>query len=76
MLYELMLDFVIEQLEGKDSDTSQLVGATSTTVNHARGESIIKNNFVCIKMESQFDILLLLIEDTLSRETLNKTLHE
>lgn len=77
MHFKLIFIFVEDSKTNALMDAARAAGATGATViNHARGEGIEKRKtFFGLSLETQRDIILLLVEEHLSRhilETLNE----
>jgi len=74
MRFKLIIAFVNDDVTDKIIDASRAAGATGVTViNNARGEGVKKNKtFFGLSLETQRDVLLLLVEEHLSREVLEK----
>ena len=72
MRFKLIIALVDDEVTDEVLDASRTVGATGATViNHARGEGIQKSKtFFGLTLETQRDVLLLLVEEHLSREVL------
>ena len=74
MHFKLLLAFVDDQVTDKVMDAAREAGATGATViSNARGEGIEKTKtFLGLTLETQRDVLLLLVEEHLSRRILEK----
>ncbi len=74
MHFKLIIAFVAENKTDKVLEAARQAGATGATViNHARGEGLeIPKTFFGLHLETQRDVLLLLVEEHLSREILEK----
>lgn len=72
MRFKLLLVFVEDSKTEKIIDAAREAGATGCTViNHARGEGIkAHKSFFGMTLTSQRDVVLLLVEEHLSREIL------
>ena len=72
MRFKLIIAFVNDDVTDEVLDASRVAGATGATViNNARGEGIKKTKtFFGLTLETQRDVLLLLVEEHLSREVL------
>ena len=72
MRFKLLLVFVEDEKTDKIIDAAREAGATGCTIiNHARGEGIqAKKSFFGLNLTSQRDVLLLLVEEHLSRAIL------
>jgi len=72
MRFKLLLVFVEDSKTEKVIDAAREAGATGCTViNHARGEGIkAHKSFFGMALTSQRDVVLLLVEEHLSREIL------
>jgi len=72
MRFKLIIAFVNDDVTDKIIDASRDAGATGATViNNARGEGVKKNKtFFGLSLETQRDVVLLLVEEHLSREVL------
>lgn len=72
MRFKLILVFVEDSKTASVIEAARESGATGCTViNHARGEGIAKHkSFFGLTLTSQRDVLLLLVEEHLSREIL------
>ncbi|MCK5717312.1 MAG: P-II family nitrogen regulator [Thiomargarita sp.] len=74
MHFKLIIAFVAENKTDQVLDAARQAGATGATViNHARGEGLeVPKTFFGLNLETQRDVLLLLVEEHLSREILEK----
>ncbi|MCU7835505.1 MAG: P-II family nitrogen regulator [gamma proteobacterium symbiont of Taylorina sp.] len=74
MRFKLIIAFVNDDVTDIVLNASRLAGATGATViNNARGEGIEQTKtFFGLTLETQRDVLLLLVEEHLSREILEK----
>lgn len=74
MHFKLLIALVDESKTTEVIDAARAAGATGTTmINHASGEGIEKNKtFFGLTLETQTDVLLLLVEEHLSRHILEK----
>ena len=74
MRFKLIIAFVNDDVTNDVLDASRAAGATGATViNNARGEGVKKTKtFFGLTLETQRDVLLLLVEEHLSREILEK----
>jgi nitrogen regulatory protein PII len=72
--FKLIIAFVAENKTDKVLDATRQAGATGATViNHARGEGLKPSKtFFGLNLEIQRDVLLLLVEEHLSRSILEK----
>lgn len=72
MHFKLIIAFVDDGETNKIMDAAREAGATGATViNHARGEGLQKaKTFLGLALETQRDIILLLVEEHLSRQIL------
>jgi nitrogen regulatory protein PII len=72
MHFKLIIAFVNDDVTDAVLDASRLAGATGATViNNARGEGIKKSKtFFGLTLDTQRDVLLLLVEEHLSRDVL------
>ncbi len=72
--FKLIIAFVTEDKTNKVLDAARQAGATGATViNHARGEGLEPpKTFFGLNLETQRDVLLLLVEEHLSRKILEK----
>ena len=72
MRFKLIIALVDDDVTNDVLDASRHAGATGATViNNARGEGIQKSKtFFGLTLETQRDVLLLLVEEHLSREVL------
>lgn len=72
MRFKLIIALVDDDVTDDVLDASRTAGATGCTViNHARGEGIQKSKtFFGLTLETQRDVLLLLVEEHLSRDVL------
>lgn len=74
MHFKLIIAFVNENKTDKVLDAARQTGATGATViNHARGEGLEPpKTFFGLNLETQRDVLLLLVEEHLCRTILEK----
>ncbi|MCS5565555.1 MAG: P-II family nitrogen regulator [Methylococcales bacterium] len=74
MHFKLIITFVEDDKTDLVLDTSREFGAMGATViNHARGEGIEQSKtFFGLTLETQRDVLLLLVEEHLSRQILEE----
>ncbi len=74
MHFKLIIAFLAEDKTDKVLNAARKAGATGATViNHARGEGIKPfKTFLGLDLEIQRDVLLLLVEEHLSRTILEK----
>ena len=74
MRFKLIIALVDDDVTDNILDASRAAGATGATViNNARGEGIKQSKtFFGLTLETQRDVLLLLVEEHLSREVLEK----
>ncbi len=72
MHFKLIIAFITEDKTNKVLNASREAGATGATViNHARGEGLeLPKTFFGLQLETQRDVLLLLVEEHLSRKIL------
>jgi len=72
MHFKLLIAFVTDDKTDAVMDAARHAGATGTTViNNARGEGLEKSKtFLGLTLETQRDVLLLLVEEHLSRKIL------
>jgi len=72
MHFKLIIVFVDDDKTDAVMDAARKAGATGITViNHARGEGLKKSKtFLGLTLETQRDVLLLLVEEHLSRKIL------
>ncbi len=72
MHFKLILAFVEDRSTQAVLDAARKAGATgSTVINQARGEGVEKNKtFFGLTLETQRDVILLLVEEHLSRHIL------
>ncbi len=72
MRFKLIIVFVEDEKTDVILDAARRWGATGATViNHARGEGLVKpKTFFGLSLETQRDVLLLLVEEHLSRSIL------
>lgn len=77
MRFKLIIVFVEDEKTDLVLDTSRKNGATGVTViSHARGEGIEKSKtFFGLTLETQRDVVLLLVEEHLSRSILEAISH-
>ena len=74
MHFKLIIAFIAEDKTNKVLNAARQAGATGATViNHARGEGLEPpKTFFGLNLETQRDVLLLLVEEHLSRTILEK----
>ncbi len=74
MRFKLIIAFVNDDVTNQVLEASRTAGATGATViNNARGEGIKQTKtFFGLTLETQRDVLLLLVEEHLSREILER----
>lgn len=74
MHFKLIIALVEDSTTEKVLEAARSAGATgSTVINHARGEGIEKTKtFLGLTLDTQRDVLLLLVEEHLSRTILEK----
>lgn len=74
MHFKLIIALVEDDKTEKVLDAARETGATGATViNHARGEGLMRSKtFFGLTLETQRDVLLLLVEEHLSRKILEK----
>jgi hypothetical protein len=74
MHFKLIVAFLDESKTEAIMDAARLAGATGATViNHARGEGLKqKKTFMGLSLETQRDVLFLLVEEHLSRHILEE----
>lgn len=74
MHFKLIIALIEDDKTDAVMDAAREVGATGATViNHARGEGLTKSKtFFGLSLETQRDMLLLLVEEHLSRKILEK----
>ena len=74
MQFKLIIALVDDDVTDEVLDASRTAGATGATVIHnARGEGIKQSKtFFGLTLETQRDVLLLLVEEHLSRDVLEK----
>jgi nitrogen regulatory protein PII len=72
MRFKLIIAFVNDDVTDAVLDASRIAGATGATViNNARGEGIEKSKtFFGLTLETQRDVILLLVEEHMSRDVL------
>jgi len=72
--FKLIIAFIAEDKTNKVLNAARQAGATGATViNHARGEGLEPpKTFFGLNLETQRDVLLLLVEEHLSRTILEK----
>lgn len=72
MHFKLIIALVQDELTDKVLEATREAGATgSTVINQARGEGLEKSKtFLGLSLESQTDLILLLVEEHLSRSIL------
>ena len=72
MQFKLIMAFVEDAITDEIIDSAREAGATGCTViNHARGEGkVAARSFFGLSLTTQRDILLLLVEEHMSREIL------
>ncbi|MES9990502.1 MAG: P-II family nitrogen regulator [Candidatus Thiodiazotropha sp.] len=74
MHFKLIIALVEDTVTDKVLEASREAGATgSTVINHARGEGVEQSKtFLGLTLDTQRDVLLLLVEEHLSRSILEK----
>jgi hypothetical protein len=74
MHFKLILAFVEDTVTDAVIEAARLAGATgSTVINQARGEGVEKTQtFLGLSLDTQRDVVLLLVEEHLSRQILEK----
>jgi nitrogen regulatory protein PII len=74
MHFKLIIALVEDSTTEKVLEAARAAGATgSTVINHARGEGIEQSKtFLGLTLDTQRDVLLLLVEEHLSRSILEK----
>jgi nitrogen regulatory protein PII len=74
MHFKLIIALVEDSTTEKVLEAARAAGATgSTVINHARGEGIEQSKtFLGLTLDTQRDVLLLLVEEHLSRTILEK----
>lgn len=74
MHFKLLIALVEDDKTNAVLDAARQAGATgSTVINHARGEGLEENKtFFGLSLETQRDMLLLLVEEHLSRKILEE----
>jgi nitrogen regulatory protein PII len=74
MHFKLIIALVEDSTTEKVLEAARAAGATgSTVINHARGEGIEQSKtFLGLTLDTQRDVLLLLVEEHLSRPILEK----
>jgi nitrogen regulatory protein PII len=74
MHFKLIIALVEDSTTEKVLEAARSAGATgSTVINHARGEGINQSKtFLGLTLDTQRDVLLLLVEEHLSRSILEK----
>ena len=74
MHFKLIIALVEDTTTEKVLEAARSAGATgSTVINHARGEGIEQSKtFLGLTLDTQRDVLLLLVEEHLSRPILGK----
>lgn len=74
MHFKLIIAFIAEDKTNKVLNAARQAGATGATViNHARGEGLEPpKTFFGLNLDTQRDVLLLLVEEHLSRTILEK----
>lgn len=80
MHFKLIIALVPDDLTDTIVDAARQAGATgSTVINQARGEGLeVSKTFLGLTLETQRDLVLLLVEEHLARpilETIEKTAH-
>jgi len=77
MHFKLLIVFVEDDKTDAVMDAAREAGATGQTViNNARGEGLKKSKtFLGLTLETQRDVILLLVEEHLSRKILEKICH-
>jgi nitrogen regulatory protein PII len=74
MHFKLILAFVEDTVTDAVIEAARTAGATgSTVINQARGEGVEKTHtFLGLSLDTQRDVVLLLVEEHLSRQILEK----
>jgi nitrogen regulatory protein PII len=74
MHFKLIIALVEDSTTDKVLEAARAAGATgSTVINHARGEGVNQSKtFLGLTLDTQRDVLLLLVEEHLSRSILEK----
>jgi nitrogen regulatory protein PII len=74
MHFKLIITLVEDSVTEKVIEAARSAGATgSTVINHARGEGVNQSKtFLGLTLDTQRDVLLLLVEEHLSRTILEK----
>jgi nitrogen regulatory protein PII len=74
MHFKLIIALVEDSVTEKVIEAARSAGATgSTVINHARGEGVNQSKtFLGLTLDTQRDVLLLLVEEHLSRTILEK----
>jgi nitrogen regulatory protein PII len=74
MHFKLIIALVEDSVTDKVIEAARSAGATgSTVINHARGEGVNQSKtFLGLTLDTQRDVLLLLVEEHLSRAILEK----
>lgn len=74
MHFKLIIALVEDSVTDKVIEAARSAGATgSTVINHARGEGVNQSKtFLGLTLDTQRDVLLLLVEEHLSRTILEK----
>jgi nitrogen regulatory protein PII len=74
MHFKLIIALVEDSTTEKVLEAARAAGATgSTVINHARGEGVNQSKtFLGLTLDTQRDVLLLLVEEHLSRSILEK----
>ncbi|MCM8855452.1 MAG: P-II family nitrogen regulator [Candidatus Thiodiazotropha sp.] len=74
MHFKLIIALVEDSMTEKVLEAARSAGATgSTVINHARGEGVEQSKtFLGLTLDTQRDVLLLLVEEHLSRAILEK----
>ena len=74
MHFKLLVVFVEDRMTSRLMDAARESGATGCTViNHARGEGLNKSaSFLGMSLSTQRDVLLMLVEEHLSRRILER----
>ncbi|HFD81094.1 MAG TPA: P-II family nitrogen regulator [Gammaproteobacteria bacterium] len=72
MHFKLIIAFVEDYRSGKVMEAARRAGATGATIiSNARGEGLTKSKtFLGLSLETQRDVLMLLVEEHLSRQIL------
>lgn len=74
MHFKLILVVVDDEVSSEVADAARKAGATGVTlINTARGEGVTpKKTFLGLSMENQCDVMLLVVEEHMSRRILEK----